>query len=66
MNDQEFRLAKRNLIGGSHIFMANVQDRFGVCARIRVIQLRYKAGIPQGKDISTGRWYTVLSLEGVR
>lgn len=60
MNHQEYTFARRSLLGGSHIVIAKISVSE---ERIRIVQLRTKAGNYQGKKLADGKWYPVCAVE---
>lgn len=60
MNHQEYTLARRALLGGSHVVIGTVPLSE---QRIRIIQLRTKGGQYQGKYITDGKWYPIYRAE---
>jgi hypothetical protein len=60
MDQQEYTLARRALIGGSRVVIATIplsEQRF------RVIQLRKKNGQYEGKYLNDGKWYPIYQVE---
>lgn len=60
MNHQEYTLARRSLLGGSHVVIGTIPLSE---QRIQVIQLRTKGGQIQGKYINDGKWYSLYAVE---
>jgi hypothetical protein len=57
---QSYNAARKALLGGAHVVIATVPVSE---QRIRVIQLRKKAGQYEGKYIADGKWYLICKVE---